>query len=123
MDLDMDGAKIPGKGHFWYHGAGTVDDSGLPTYNSGISGREPLTLTDCHLAMQSIMIKARLIGFEIARHSRSFTERRASRKWIVLQGDSREFDKILLSMKERFSRILSVTPIEDFTIIRRWDAC
>ena len=73
----------------------------------------PLTLTDCHLAMQTAIVKARLIGIEFGRRKKPFFKRTSSEN--ALQSDSREFDTILRSIKNEFDEALEIRSIKELS--------
>ena len=102
---------VPEDGHILNDGEAALHHPKLPTYQyKGLSEDDPLTLTDCHLAIEKIICQARLIGFEIARKQMPFFER-ASRK-IMLEGDPGEFDEVLAKITREMVRALRVTSIQ-----------
>jgi len=82
----------------------------LPTYKSGLCSQDdPLTLTDCHIAILAIISRARLAGFHIARRSQPVFRRMFSgSRELTLQGVPRRFDVILSSVTDVFSDFLGV---------------
>ena len=101
---------VPKDGHILNEGEDVLHHPELPTYHPYYSKNDPLTLTDCHLALKKIICQARLIGFEIARERLPFFKH-MSRK-IKLQGDPREFDVILAEIIEHFDYHFKVYPLE-----------
>ena len=112
MDAGLDDVFwVPKDGHILNEGEAVLRHPQLPNYQPhGISHAYPLTLTDCHLAIEKIICQTRLIGFEIARKQIPFFKR-ASRK-IKLQGNPRKFDVILAEITEEFNYAFAVDSLE-----------
>lgn len=112
MDSDVDDVFwVPEDGHVLNDGEAVLHHPELPSYQPHeLSFNSPLTLTDCHLAIEKIISQARLIGFEIARKELPFFKR-TSRK-ITLQGNRREFDIMLAKIPEHMSKALEVLLIQ-----------
>lgn len=113
----QDSIEITSGGHFLNYGAETANSPKLPTYKAdGLTGESiGLTLTDCHLAMESIMTKARLIGDEIAQSNRRFSIRRLRK--VNLQGNAKAFDSILSSTIKGFPKALEIRMTESTNIL------
>ena len=105
---------VPKDGHILNEGEAVLCHPELPSYQPhGISFANPLTLTDCHLAIEKIISQTRLIVFEIARKQIPFFKR-GSRK-IKLQGSPRIFDIILAEITEGLDHAFAVDSLEKVT--------